>query len=354
VTGGCGSLTSVTATLSLAPTNAVVANYSVNRAIPDGSFIGVSDTRSLTTSLVTVTDVKVRLKISGTFNGDLFCYVTHGSGYSVLLNRVGRTAGNPFGYDDPGLDVTFDDAAGNDVHVYRLTVTGNHNTPLGTNVMGDWVADGRTNRPDQVLDTDARPALLSALTNLDPNGTWTIFVADLAGGDQHTLVSWGLEISGAEAAPATGTIYGKVQLQGFTGTGPRTVRLVASDGAGAGLQTNDLSLTFAGSPKLADYSLSVPTNTVYVSAKTAWNLRRRQAVTWVNWVATNNFTSTAGQLLGGDISQNNNLVNTADYTVLKGNWLKSTASADLTGDTNVNTADYTILKGNWLKTGDPQ
>ena len=70
----------------------------------------------------------MRLKITGTFNGDLFCYVTHSSGYSVLLNRVGRTAGNAFGYDDPGLDVLFDDDAVNDVHGYRQIVTGNPNT----------------------------------------------------------------------------------------------------------------------------------------------------------------------------------------------------------------------------------
>ena len=99
--------------------------------------------------------------------------------------------------------------------------------------------------------------------------------------------------------------------------------------------------------------LSVPTNTAYVSAKTVWSLRRRQAVTFGSGVATNNFSGTTGQLLGGDISQNNNLVNTADYTVLKGNWLKATAGADITGDGLVNTADYTILKGNWLKMGDP-
>lgn len=148
-------------------------------------------------------------------------------------------------------------------------------------------------------------------------------------------------------------IYATVQLQGFTGTGPRTVQFVASDSGGVPLQTNDVSLTFAGSPKVADYQLSVPTNTVYLSAKTGWNLRRRQAVTFTAWVATNNFTGSGGQLLGGDINQNNNQVNTADYTLLKENWLKGTESGDITGDGLVNTADYTILKGNWLKVGDP-
>jgi subtilisin-like proprotein convertase family protein len=352
VVGGCGSVTSSNATLGLAVPG--VVNFSVNRPIPDGSFIGISDTRTVATPFQAVSVLKVQLKIVGTYNGDLFCYLTHGSGYSVLLNRVGRTASDGFGYDDPGVDVTFYDGAINDVHIYRLVVTGNPTTPVGTNLIGSWVGDGRTNRPTEVLDTDARPALLNSFTGLDPNGNWTIFVADLSGGDSHTLVSWGLEISGSEAPPVAGTISGKVQLQGFTGTGPRTVQFVASDSTGVGLQTNDVSLTFAGSPKVADYMLSVPTNTAYVSAKTVWNLRRRQGVTFVSGVATNNFTSTGGQLLGGDISQNNNLVNTADYTVLKGNWLKSTDTADITGDGLVNTADYTVLKGNWLKTGDPQ
>jgi len=293
--------------------------------------------------------VTVRLKVSGTFNGDLYCYVTHGSGYSVLLNRVGRRAADPFGYDDPGLEVTFDDAAGSDVHVYRLPLTGDHNIGLGTNVSGMWGVDGRTNRPNQVLDTDGREAMLDGFTGLDPNGEWTIFVADLAGGDVHVLENWGLELMGPEAA---GTIYGQVQLEGFMGVGPRVVEFVASDGGGVGLQTNAMNLTFTGSPRVAEYMLSVPTNTAYVSAKTGWNLRRRQAVAFTAWVATNNFTGSGGQLLGGDISQNNNLVNTADYTVLKENWLKNTESGDITGDGLVNTADYTILKGNWLKTGD--
>ena len=116
VTGGCGSVASSSVALSLPGSGFFSADYSVNRAIPDGGFIGISDTRTVSTALHSVTNLKVRLKISGTYNGDLFCYLAHGSGYSVLLNRVGRTAGNPFGYGDPGLEVTFEDGATNDVH----------------------------------------------------------------------------------------------------------------------------------------------------------------------------------------------------------------------------------------------
>jgi hypothetical protein len=48
--------------------------------------------------------------------------------------------------------------------------------------------------------------LLNTFTNQDPNGEWTLFVADMAMGDSHTLVSWGLEISSGEehALPVAG------------------------------------------------------------------------------------------------------------------------------------------------------
>jgi hypothetical protein len=30
---------------------------------------------------------------------------------------------------------------------------------------------------------------------MNPNGTWTLFIADLSGGEQSTLVSWSLDIT---------------------------------------------------------------------------------------------------------------------------------------------------------------
>ena len=54
------------------------------------------------TNIVSLTSVVISASISGTpdadpraFNGDLYAYLTHGSGFSVLLNRVGRTARRP-------------------------------------------------------------------------------------------------------------------------------------------------------------------------------------------------------------------------------------------------------------------
>ena len=36
--------------------------------------------------------------------------------------------------------------------------------------------------------------MLNSFLGLDPSGTWTLFVADTAGGDQATLTNWGLSI----------------------------------------------------------------------------------------------------------------------------------------------------------------
>src|SRR5882762_3310179 len=67
----------------------------VNTPIPDGTATGIQDVRTITSEIVELTAVRIRLKISGNFNGDLYGYVRHNIGptnthISVLLNRPGR------------------------------------------------------------------------------------------------------------------------------------------------------------------------------------------------------------------------------------------------------------------------
>jgi hypothetical protein len=90
--------------------------------IPDGNLAGWSDTRTLSgLPSGSILDLNVRLSVSGGYNGDLCGYLTHGSGFTILVNRVGRTASNPFGYENAGLSVTFDDEAvgSADIHSYQ-------------------------------------------------------------------------------------------------------------------------------------------------------------------------------------------------------------------------------------------
>src|SRR5206468_1563155 len=67
-------------------------------AIADGNASGVSDLRQSSSSITAIGSLTVSLNISGEFNGDLYAYLRHDSGFSILLNRPGRTADSPSGY----------------------------------------------------------------------------------------------------------------------------------------------------------------------------------------------------------------------------------------------------------------
>ena len=69
------------------------------------------------------------------------------------------------------------------------------------------IPDGRTTFPTLTLDSDTPSAFLTSFDGLDPNGDWTLFIADLSGGDTHTLVSWGLEVTGPVPEPGTTVLF---------------------------------------------------------------------------------------------------------------------------------------------------
>ncbi len=163
----------------------------LNMDIPDGQPAGVADFQTIPSSFHQIASVEVSLDISGNFNGDLYCYLTHGSGFAVLLNRPGRTASNLDGYDDCGFQITLSDTGWNgDIHNYRGALT----PPSGSPLTGTWQPDARNVSPATVLDTDPRTARLSSFNGLDANGTWTLFVADLASGGTSVLNGWQLVI----------------------------------------------------------------------------------------------------------------------------------------------------------------
>src|SRR5919109_903297 len=82
-------------------------------AIADGNASGVSDARTVSSAISAIGSLTVSLDISGQFNGDLYAYLRHDSGFSVLLNRPGRTEDTPSGYSDSGLNITLSDSAPN-------------------------------------------------------------------------------------------------------------------------------------------------------------------------------------------------------------------------------------------------
>ena len=180
----------------------VTVNYcqsfvrSVNAPVPDGSALGLASTMNVASPIGALSDVNVTLNLNNGWNGDLFAYLVHDSGYAVLLNRVGKRMTDPLGYDDAGFNVTLDDQAAEDVHSYRIPLTGSHLIPLGGPLSGSWKPDGRATDPSLVVDGDPRTELLSSFNGLNPNGEWVLFVEDDATGDTSFLVDWSLQLCG--------------------------------------------------------------------------------------------------------------------------------------------------------------
>ena len=170
--------------------------------LPDDDPNGYQDSRGLTGISGTISDVNVTLSISGGFNGDLYVWLSHGTGLSILLNRVGMSSGSSVGYGNTGfgldaqqINFTLDDQAAQDVHFYQ---TDPYTLNANGQLTGVWQPDGRILDPESPassFDTAPRPNLLNAFDGLDPNGEWTLFAADMSSGHISTLTGWGLVIT---------------------------------------------------------------------------------------------------------------------------------------------------------------
>jgi hypothetical protein len=173
--------------------------------VPNGNPTGWSDTRSLTTGDLgtdtLIQDVNVVLNVSGGYNGDLYGYLVHSSGFCVLLDRVGTGSGSEpqytFGFSTAGFDnVRLDDGSLNG-NIHDMSNPAN----------GTYVSDGGT---------------LASFNGLDATGSWTLFLADMAGGgDPSTVLSWSLEIE-AVPEPTTWALIGF----GFIFLAVGTVRVI--------------------------------------------------------------------------------------------------------------------------------
>jgi subtilisin-like proprotein convertase family protein len=168
--------------------------FTTNRLVPDGNFSGLSDVRTVASTVKNISSLQVRLKVTGEFNGDLYAYLRNTNGFVVLLNRVGKTAANSHGYDDSGFNVTFQTGAANgDIHLYQNVTTPTDGSPL----TGIWQPDGRDVNPTNVTDASSRATSLTNFNGFSGSGEWTLYLADVESGGTNQLTEWGLDISGA-------------------------------------------------------------------------------------------------------------------------------------------------------------
>src|SRR4029079_4167785 len=68
---------------------------------------------------LSISSVTVALNISGGYNGDLYAYLSHDGVLVPLLNRVGVTSGDPFGYSETGFNILLSSSGASDVHFYN-------------------------------------------------------------------------------------------------------------------------------------------------------------------------------------------------------------------------------------------
>lgn len=164
-----------------------------NQMIPDNNASGVAFTFTIPYGgPLAITNVTVDISIAGGWNGDLYAYLSHGSGFSVLLNRIGSTSMNRGGSGVSGMNVFLADTYLTDIHTAP-------NNPL----TGAFAPDGRRVNPFLTLDTDARTAMLGDFIGLNPAGVWTIFFADVSPLSVSTIQSWSVNI-GVTAVPEPG------------------------------------------------------------------------------------------------------------------------------------------------------
>ena len=188
----------VWAATAMAQTKETSYTFLVNQLVPDANKNGLFMTTNLSIAgATTINAVTVSLDITGGYNGDLFAFLSGpNGGYAVLLNRVGvSNDASSFGYGNHGFDIVLSDSAANDVHYYQ---SGSYTTNGSGQLTGMWVPDGRNIDPKDsapsLFGSTSPSALLSSFNGTNPNGVWTIFVADLSTGAQSQLVSWGLDI----------------------------------------------------------------------------------------------------------------------------------------------------------------
>ena len=140
--------------------------------VPDNNGSGWTD--SLTVSgaggTIAPASLQVNLNLSGGWNGDLYAYLVYGDGFAVLLDRVGYT-GTGYGYGTAGMNVWLTDGAG----------LGNIETTATPTSGGTYSRSGYAGS-------------LASFDGLNPDGTWTLFIADLNGGGVTTVTDWGLQM----------------------------------------------------------------------------------------------------------------------------------------------------------------
>jgi hypothetical protein len=184
---------------------------SPNLTVPDANVVGISDSIVVNNFSYQINYVDVHLNISGGYNGDLYGYLVFDSSEinaaNVRIDLLNRTGGGL--YQDAGMSIILSASADNSIHSYQ-SFTPSYNE--SGQVVGTWRPDGGDLSQNSFTGGSGYG-----------NGTWTLFLADMANNDvlsQSSLVTWGIDLHslGPVPEPTTwagiifATLFGGVRL----------------------------------------------------------------------------------------------------------------------------------------------
>lgn len=177
--------------------------------VPDGNPNGVWSSIIVNGARPAVLDVTINLNITGGYNGDLYAYLSYNGQLVPLLNRVGVNSDNRFGADGSGMDVLLSDSAPVNIHA---AVNGFLN--------GNYRIDGQNLSPlSPAANFNANGGSITlnqTFGGINPNGTWTLFVADLVSSSGSSTVNgWTLNITAVpEPGIASLVVLGAIAFAG--------------------------------------------------------------------------------------------------------------------------------------------
>ncbi|HTH46131.1 MAG TPA: proprotein convertase P-domain-containing protein [Candidatus Limnocylindria bacterium] len=190
----------------------VSETLSSGNAIGDAPSAGLARVLNVSTAGTVITDLSVDLDIGSltgdtAWNGDLYAQLTGPSGsLAVLINRPGLSSSDGTGSGVAGFSITINDSAIDDIHDSPYATAGYSVNGSGQ-VSGTWQSDGRTDPT-----SSTRSKSLSQLFGQNPNGDWTLLVADLANGNRAQLNSWSITVTTAVPEPAATAAVGGLAL----------------------------------------------------------------------------------------------------------------------------------------------
>jgi len=279
-----GSTTTLTATNS--QTTLTFSN-TTDFNVPDNNATGISSNINVSglSGNVGADLINVTLNINHTYDGDLDISLRCPNGTIIVLSSDNGGASNNY------VNTVFTPTATTNITAGAAPFTGSF-------------------LPEQAF---------SGLSGCSMNGTWTLLVADDAGGDTGTLLDWSITFNNTlnySWAPATGLSATTGSVVTANPTATTTYTITGTDGSGCSA-TRTITVNVLPSPTMTS------ANAVTICSGDAVNLSLTSNLTSTySWVAANNANVTGestvavtGSTINNTLTVTSNAVETVTYSV---------------------------------------